>query len=111
MFTGEKVTDHIHRSIKKVDAKQWFGVDPPDLSLEYNAKGGKWLYNYLLSFYKDEKRPWGVNNLVFMEGIFSKKIQPSSTVIFKTSAIFLFLYFISKVSRLYLRPLHTSQAI
>lgn len=67
MFTGEKVTDHVHRSIKKTDAKQWFGVNPPDLSLEYNAKGGKWLYNYLLSFYVDNKRPWGVNNLVYKD--------------------------------------------
>ena len=42
---------------------------------------------------------------------FSKKTLPSSTVIFKTSEIFLFLNFISRVSRLYLLPLQTSQAI
>ena len=46
-----------------------------------------------------------------MVGIFSKKTQPSSTVISKTSAIFLFLNFISKVSLLYLVPLQASHGI
>ena len=42
-------------------------------------------------------------------GIFSKKIKASSTVISSTSAIVFPLYFTSKVSLLYLFPLHTSQ--
>jgi ubiquinol-cytochrome c reductase cytochrome c1 subunit len=31
------------------------------------ARGVDWLYSYLRSFYKDESRPWGVNNTVFKD--------------------------------------------
>jgi cytochrome c1 len=48
--------------------KQWFGVNPPDLSLITRLKGGPdWLYTYMLGFYKDDSRPFGVNNKVFKD--------------------------------------------
>jgi ubiquinol-cytochrome c reductase cytochrome c1 subunit len=53
------------------DAKEWFGAVPPDLSVIARAKasgagsGGDWLYTYLRTFYKDDTRPTGWNNLVF----------------------------------------------
>ena len=47
------------------DAKAWFGVPPPDLSVEARVRGGDWLYNYLLGFYRDEASASGWNNLVF----------------------------------------------
>jgi cytochrome c1 len=47
-------------------AKQWFGQPPPDLTLVSNLRGGPdWVYTYLKTFYEDESRPFGVNNLVF----------------------------------------------
>jgi ubiquinol-cytochrome c reductase cytochrome c1 subunit len=46
------------------DARVWFGMPPPDLSLIARAKGANWLYSYLHAFYIDEKKPYGVNNLV-----------------------------------------------
>ncbi|MCA8836391.1 MAG: cytochrome c1 [Gammaproteobacteria bacterium] len=42
-----------------------FGNVPPDLSLTGRSRGGDWIYTYLLSFYLDDSRPYGVNNLLF----------------------------------------------
>lgn len=47
--------------------KKWFGATPPDLTLVARARGPEWLYTYLRNFYKDEKRPYGVNNRVFKD--------------------------------------------
>lgn len=47
------------------DSAKWFGKTPPDLSLVARYRGVNWLYSYMISFYKDNTRPWGVNNLVF----------------------------------------------
>ena len=49
------------------DAKQWFGTEPPDLSVVSRARGANWLYTYLRSFYQDNSRPWGVNNALFKD--------------------------------------------
>ncbi len=47
-------------------SKNWFGAPPPDLTLHTQLKGGPdWLYTYMRTFYIDESRPFGVNNLVF----------------------------------------------
>ena len=46
------------------ESRRWFGSTPPDLSLVARAKGADWLYTYMRSFYVDESRPLGVNNLV-----------------------------------------------
>jgi len=46
-------------------AKVWFGVTPPDLTLVARARSPEWIYTYLRNFYKDDTRPWGVNNRVF----------------------------------------------
>ena len=47
------------------DAKKWFGAVPPDLSVIARARGSDWLYTYLRTFYRDDTRPTGWNNLVF----------------------------------------------
>jgi ubiquinol-cytochrome c reductase cytochrome c1 subunit len=47
--------------------KKWFGNAPPDLTLETRLRSPDWVYSYLLSFYPDDKRPWGVNNTVFKD--------------------------------------------
>lgn len=65
MFTGEKLTDSIQTSMPAEDSAVWFGVAPPDLSLVARSRGVDWLYTYMKSFYKDEGKPWGVNNLLF----------------------------------------------
>jgi ubiquinol-cytochrome c reductase cytochrome c1 subunit len=62
---SDKVHDPIVSAIPAEDAEQWFGVVPPDLTLVARVRGTNWLYSYLKSFYQDDTRPWGVNNLVF----------------------------------------------
>ena len=64
MFTSDKPGDHILSSMPSEAAGEWFGQTPPDLTLETRARGESWVYSYLKSFYLDESRPMGVNNLV-----------------------------------------------
>jgi ubiquinol-cytochrome c reductase cytochrome c1 subunit len=70
LFTGEKVGEMMTTSMNAKDAKTWFGAVPPDLSVISRAKasgagtGGDYLYTYLRTFYKDDTRPTGWNNLV-----------------------------------------------
>lgn len=44
-------------------AEVWFGTMPPDLTLTARAKGDDWVYSFLKTFYVEEGRPNGVNNL------------------------------------------------
>ncbi|MDP5009186.1 MAG: cytochrome c1 [Glaciimonas sp.] len=71
LFTGDNVGDLMHVAMTPKDAKEWFGAAPPDLSVIARAKasgagsGPDWLYTYLRTFYKDDTRPSGWNNMVF----------------------------------------------
>lgn len=71
LFATDKVGDLMKVSMAPKDAKEWFGVVPPDLSVMSRAKssgagsGSDYLYTYLRTFYKDESRPTGWNNLVY----------------------------------------------
>ncbi|WP_068544906.1 cytochrome c1 [Thalassotalea crassostreae] len=67
MFTGEKVGDHITNTMPKKEAAAWFGAAPPDLTLITRFRSSDWLYTYLRAFYKDESRPFGVNNATFKD--------------------------------------------
>jgi ubiquinol-cytochrome c reductase cytochrome c1 subunit len=66
-FTGEKPGEHIKNAMPSESAAKWFGAPPPDLTLVARVRGADWIYTYLRSFYKDDSRPFGVNNLVFPE--------------------------------------------
>ncbi|MEO6927150.1 MAG: cytochrome c1 [Rhodanobacter sp.] len=61
-FTGAKFQDPIVSHMPADLAKTWFGKDPPDLSLEVDAKGADWVYTYLNTFYLDPNSPIGWNN-------------------------------------------------
>jgi ubiquinol-cytochrome c reductase cytochrome c1 subunit len=65
LFTTDKVGNPMTVALRPDDAKSWFGVTPPDLSVEARARGSDWLYTYLRSFYRDDTRPTGWNNMVF----------------------------------------------
>ena len=54
--------DPVLTSMPTEDAKIWFGMVPPDLSLIARVKGADWLLAYLKSFYPDSSRPFGSNN-------------------------------------------------
>jgi ubiquinol-cytochrome c reductase cytochrome c1 subunit len=62
---GSKVGDTMAVAMRKQDAKAWFGVAPPDLSVEARVRGVDWLYTYLRTFYRDDSQPTGWNNLTF----------------------------------------------
>ncbi len=64
MFTGERPYDTMRIGMNTDDAKRWFGVVPPDLSLMARARGTDYLYTFLRSFYADPSKPTGVNNTV-----------------------------------------------
>jgi len=65
LFAGEKVGDQMKVSMNKADAKKWFGVAPPDLSVEVRARGADWVYSYLRGFYRDSTSSTGWGNCVF----------------------------------------------
>ncbi|MFM6921705.1 MAG: cytochrome c1, partial [Polynucleobacter victoriensis] len=65
LFSGEKVGDMMTVAISPKDAKAWFGAMPPDLSVIARAKGTDYLYTYLRTFYKDETKATGWNNMAF----------------------------------------------
>ena len=65
LFAGEKVGDTMTVAMNPKDAKKWFGVIPPDLSVEVRARGADWVYAYMRGFYRDETTPTGWNNTVY----------------------------------------------
>ncbi len=67
MFTTDNIGDTMNIAMKPEDAEKWFGVIPPDLSVTARSRGVDWIYTYLRTFYMDESRPFGVNNLVFKD--------------------------------------------
>ncbi len=65
LFAADKVGDLMKAVMPAGDAKKWFGVAPPDLTVIARSRGPEWLYTYLRSFYRDPKSPSGWNNIVF----------------------------------------------
>ena len=65
MFAAEKPGETMDVAMTKADAKAWFGATPPDLTVISRSRGADWLYTYMRSFYRDDSRPTGWNNLVF----------------------------------------------
>ncbi|MFC5477686.1 cytochrome c1 [Massilia suwonensis] len=70
LFSADKVGELMTTAMRPADAKAWFGAVPPDLSVIARAKsspagsGADYLYTYLRTFYKDDTRPTGWNNMV-----------------------------------------------
>jgi ubiquinol-cytochrome c reductase cytochrome c1 subunit len=71
MKTADKIGEPMRVAIRPAEAKKWFGAAPPDLTLVARARasgdgsGADWLYTYLRSFYQDDSRAIGWNNVVF----------------------------------------------
>ncbi len=64
---NQKIGSMMTTAMSPDDAEAWFGKAPPDLSVIARSRGVDWLYSYLISFYVDESRPVGVNNLYFAD--------------------------------------------
>lgn len=71
LFTSDKVGELMRVAMTSKDAKDWFGAAPPDLSVIARARSGEhgpgtdYIYTYLRTYYRDETRPTGWNNLAY----------------------------------------------
>jgi ubiquinol-cytochrome c reductase cytochrome c1 subunit len=71
LFTTDKVGATMKVNSDPKQVKDWFGAVPPDLTLVARSRSGKdgtgadYLYTYLRTYYRDETKPTGWNNLAF----------------------------------------------
>ena len=71
LFTTDKVGETMKANIDPRQAKEWFGGVPPDLTLVARSRAGHggtgadYLYTYLRTFYRDDTKATGWNNLAF----------------------------------------------
>ena len=72
MFASDKVGDLMKVSLDPKQAKDWFGATPPDLTVIARSRadgakgsGADYLYTYMRTFYRDETKATGWNNLAF----------------------------------------------
>jgi ubiquinol-cytochrome c reductase cytochrome c1 subunit len=71
LFSTEKVGDLMTVSADPKQSKEWFGAVPPDLSVIARSRasaqgsGADYLYTYMRTFYRDETKATGWNNLAF----------------------------------------------
>lgn len=71
LLTSAKIGETMKASIDPRQAKAWFGVNPPDLTVIARSRAGAggsgadYLYTYMRTFYKDPTKPTGWNNLAF----------------------------------------------
>ena len=70
-FTTDKIGDTMKAAIDPKQAKEWFGANPPDLTVIARSRAGHgysgadYLYTFLRTYYRDETKPTGWNNMVF----------------------------------------------
>lgn len=72
LFTTDKIGDLMQIAMTPTDAKRWFGVTPPDLSVIARAKsttmgpsGVDYVYTFLRTFYRDTSKKSGWDNAVY----------------------------------------------
>ena len=72
IFTGVKVGEQMKVNFDPKQAKEWFGAQPPDLTVIARSRsapgqgsGADYLYTYLRTYYRDDSKATGWNNLAF----------------------------------------------
>lgn len=71
LFTSGKVGDMMKAAINPAQAKAWFGVNPPDLTLIARSRAGAggsgadYIFTLFRTYYRDPVTPTGWNNLAF----------------------------------------------
>ncbi|MGV8823263.1 cytochrome c1 [Methylibium petroleiphilum] len=71
LFATDKVGETMKVALDPKHAKEWFGGVPPDLTVIARSRAGAggsgadYLYTYLRSYYRDDTKATGWNNMVF----------------------------------------------
>jgi ubiquinol-cytochrome c reductase cytochrome c1 subunit len=72
LFATDKVGETMKAAIDPKQAKEWFGANPPDLTVLARSRadgskgsGADYLYTYLRSYYRDDTKSTGWNNLAY----------------------------------------------
>ncbi len=71
LFTTEKIGETMKAAIDPKQAATWFGANPPDLTViarsraGHQGTGADYLYTFLRTFYRDDTKATGWNNLAF----------------------------------------------
>lgn len=72
LFATDKVGETMKAAIDPKQAKEWFGANPPDLTVIARSRadgskgsGADYLYTYLRSYYRDDTKATGWNNLAY----------------------------------------------
>ncbi|MGA0570164.1 cytochrome c1 [Variovorax sp. VNK109] len=71
LFGDVKIGETMKAAIDPKQAKDWFGGNPPDLTLitrsrsGHGGTGADYLYTYLRTYYRDSEKATGWNNLAF----------------------------------------------
>jgi ubiquinol-cytochrome c reductase cytochrome c1 subunit len=71
LFTTDKVGETMKVAMDPKQAKDWFGGNPPDLTVIARSRSGAggtgadYLYTYLRTYYRDDSKATGWNNLAF----------------------------------------------
>ena len=72
LFANDKVGDTMKVSLDPKQAKEWLAAAPPDLSVITRSRadigkgsGADYLYTYLRTYYRDDTKATGWNNLTF----------------------------------------------
>ena len=71
LFTTDKVGETMKVAMDPKQAKDWFGGNPPDLTVIARSRSGSagsgadYLYTYLRTYYRDDTKATGWNNLAF----------------------------------------------
>ena len=71
LFTTDKVGETMKAAIDPKQAKDWFGGNPPDLTVIARSRSGAggtgadYLYTYLRTYYRDATKATGWNNLAY----------------------------------------------
>ena len=71
LFPTDKVGETMKIAMDPKQAKQWFGGNPPDLTVIARSRAGAggtgadYLYTYLRTYYRDDTKATGWNNLAY----------------------------------------------
>lgn len=71
LFATDKVGETMKSAIDPKQAKDWFGANPPDLTVIARSRSGAsgtgadYLYTYMRTFYRDPAKATGWNNMAY----------------------------------------------